>query len=39
MVWTAAPCGQFLDSAESDRLYALYHQACYWAFGEVSLSP
>jgi integrase len=30
MVWTAAQCGQFLDSAESDRLYALYHLACYW---------
>jgi integrase len=30
MVWTAAQCGQFLDVTESDRLYALYHLACYW---------
>jgi integrase len=30
MVWTADQCGQFLDSIEADRLYALYHLACYW---------
>jgi integrase len=30
MVWTAAQCGQFLDSIEADRLYALFHLACYW---------
>lgn len=30
MVWTAAQAGQFLDSAEASRLYALFHVACYW---------
>jgi integrase len=30
MVWTAAQCGQFLDSIEAERLYAAYHLACYW---------
>lgn len=30
MVWTAAQCGEFLDSIEASRLYALYHLACYW---------
>jgi integrase len=30
MVWTAGQCGQFLDAIEADRLYALYHLACYW---------
>ena len=29
-VWSAAQCGQFLDSIEGDRLYPLYHLACYW---------
>jgi hypothetical protein len=30
MVWTATQYGQFLDLIEADRLYALYHLACYW---------
>ena len=30
MVWTPAQCGAFLDSTEADRLYPLYHLACYW---------
>jgi len=30
MVWSPAQAGQFLDSAEGDRLYALYHLAAYW---------
>jgi len=30
MVWTAAQCGAFLDFAEGDRLYPLWHLAAYW---------
>jgi len=30
MVWTAAQTGQFLDSIETDRLYALFHLAVYY---------
>ncbi len=30
MVWSAAMTGQFLDLAMGDKLYALYHLACYW---------
>src|SRR5215831_1124892 len=30
MVWAADQCGQFLDAIEADRLYALFHLACYW---------
>lgn len=37
MVWTAAQCGQFLDSIESDRLYALFHLAAYWGLRRSEL--
>lgn len=30
MVWTARQCGAFLDFAEHDRLYPLWHLASYW---------
>ncbi|WUH97760.1 site-specific integrase [Spirillospora sp. NBC_00431] len=30
MVWSAAQCGAFLDFAEGDRLYSLWHLAAYW---------
>jgi integrase len=30
MVWTAGLAGQFLDSIEDERLYALYHLATYY---------
>lgn len=30
MVWTAAQWGAFLDFAEGDRLYPLWHLAAYW---------
>lgn len=30
MVWTAAQCGAFLDFAEHDRLYPLWHLGAYW---------
>ncbi|MQY04122.1 tyrosine-type recombinase/integrase [Actinomadura macrotermitis] len=30
MVWTAAQCGAFLDFAEGDRLYPLWHLGAYW---------
>ncbi|HEX7161901.1 MAG TPA: site-specific integrase [Trebonia sp.] len=30
MVWTPQQCGQFLDSIEELRLYALYHLAAYY---------
>ncbi len=30
MVWTATQCGAFLDFAEHDRLYGLWHLASYW---------
>lgn len=30
MVWTATQCGAFLDFAEHDRLYPLWHLAAYW---------
>ncbi|WP_207936315.1 hypothetical protein [Actinomadura sp. KC216] len=30
MVWTASQCGAFLDFAEHDRLYPLWHLAAYW---------
>ncbi|MWA05825.1 tyrosine-type recombinase/integrase [Actinomadura sp. LD22] len=30
MVWTAAQCGAFLDFAEADRLYPLWHLDAYW---------
>jgi integrase len=37
MVWTAAQCGQFLDSIETDRLYALFHLAAYWGLRRSEL--
>lgn len=30
MVWTAVQCGAFLDFAEHDRLYPLWHLGAYW---------
>lgn len=30
MVWTAVQCGAFLDFAEEDRLYPLWHLGAYW---------
>lgn len=30
MVWDQVQCGQFLDSAEHERLYSLYHVAAYF---------
>jgi integrase len=30
MVWTREQCGTFLDLAESERLYALFHLAAYY---------
>ncbi|MEU6033930.1 tyrosine-type recombinase/integrase [Actinomadura sp. NPDC047616] len=30
MVWTSTQCGAFLDFAEHDRLYALWHFGAYW---------
>jgi integrase len=30
MVWSATQTGAFLDSIAEDRLYPLYHLACYW---------
>lgn len=30
MVWTAKQCGAFLDFAETDRLYPLWHLGAYW---------
>ena len=37
MVWTPAQCGAFLDSIEGDRLYPLYHLACYWGLRRSEL--
>lgn len=30
MVWTREHCGEFLDSIEDERLYALFHMAAYY---------
>jgi integrase len=30
MVWSTVQCGAFLDFAEHDRLYFLFHLAAYW---------
>ena len=38
MVWTPAQCGAFLDSIEGDRLYPLYHLACYWGLRRSELA-
>ena len=37
MVWSAAQCGAFLDFAEGDRLYPLYHLAAYWGLRRSEL--
>jgi integrase len=37
MVWTAAQCGQFLDSVEGQRLYALFHVAAYFGLRRSEL--
>ena len=38
MVWTREQAGAFLDSAEADRLYSLYHLAALWGLrmGELA---
>ena len=38
MVWTPDQCGEFLDSAEQDRLYSLYHLAAYWGLRRSELA-
>ena len=38
MVWTPAQCGQFLDSIEALRLYALYHVAAYYGLRRGELA-
>ena len=30
MVWSPEQAGEFLDSIEADRMYPLFHLACYW---------
>ena len=37
MVWSPQMTGQFLDSAESDRMYPLYHLACFWGLRREEL--
>ncbi len=37
MVWTAAQCGEFLDSVEAQRLYALFHVAAYFGLRRSEL--
>jgi integrase len=38
MVWTREQCGAFLDSAEADRLYSLYHLAALWGLRRSELA-
>jgi integrase len=38
MVWSPEMTGAFLDSAEADRLYALYHVAAYWGLRREELA-
>jgi integrase len=38
MVWTSVQCGQFLDSIEALRLYALYHVAAYYGLRRGELA-
>jgi integrase len=37
MVWTREQCGAFLDSIETERLYALYHLAAYFGLRRSEL--
>lgn len=37
MVWSAAHCGQFLDAAEGERLYSLFHVAAHYGLRRSEL--
>lgn len=38
MVWSAGQCGAFLDAAEDERLYALFHLAAYYGLRRGELT-
>ena len=37
MVWRAEQCGAFLDVAEADRLFPLWHLVCHWGLRRQEL--